>query len=105
MEATDWAQIVLLYEVLARVAPSPVVELNRAAAVSMASGPEAALRLVDRLALTGALRGSHLIPSVRGELLAQLGRVDEARSALLSAADLTANAAQKQVLLTKARSL
>ena len=102
---TDWARIVVLYEVLGRVAPSPVVELNRAVAVSMASGPAAALPLVDALEQSGALRGSHLVPSVRGELLARLGRVDEARSELLTAAALTANEAQRQVLRDKAAAL
>ncbi|GAA2975585.1 RNA polymerase sigma factor (sigma-70 family) [Microbacterium terrae] len=102
---TDWDQIVLLYEVLGRVAPSPVVELNHAVAVSMASGPAAALPLVDALEASGALRGSHLVPSVRGELLARLGRRDEARSELLTAAALTANAAQQQVLRGKAEAL
>ncbi len=102
---TDWPRIVLLYEVLGRVAPSPVVELNRAVAVSMASGPADALHIVDALEESGALRGSHLLPSVRGELLAQLGRVDEARSELLTAAALTANAAQQQVLRAKAEAL
>jgi RNA polymerase sigma factor (sigma-70 family) len=102
---TDWARIVLLYEVLGRVAPNPVVELNRAAAVSMASGPAEALRIVDELEESGALRGSHLVPSVRGELLSQLGRTDEARSELLTAAGLTSNAAQQRVLRAKADAL
>ena len=102
---TDWARIVVLYEVLGRVAPSPVVELNRAVAVSMASGPAAALPVVDALEESGALRGSHLVPSVRGELLARLGRIEEARSELLTAAALTANEAQRQVLRDKAAAL
>lgn len=102
---TDWARIVLLYDVLGRVAPNPVVELNRAAAVSMASGPAEALAIVDELEASGALRGSHLVPSVRGELLARLGRADEARSELLTAASLTANEAQRSVLLAKADAL
>lgn len=105
IEQTDWQQIVVNYEVLGRIAPSPVVELNRAVAVSMAHGPEAGLRIVDQLEASGALRGSHLVPSVRGELLAQLGRVDEARSDLLTAAGLTANTAQQQVLRAKAERL
>lgn len=103
--ATDWARIVLLYEVLGRVAPGPVVEINRAAAVSMAVGPAAALEIVDRLEADGALRGSHLLPSVRGELLARLGRTDEARSELMVAASLTANTAQREVLRAKADAL
>lgn len=102
---TDWPRIVVLYEVLGRIAPSPIVELNRAVAVSMASGPAAALPIVDALEEAGALRGSHLVPSVRGELLAQLGRVDEARSELLTAAHLTPNAAQQKVLRGKAAAL
>ncbi|WP_194397612.1 RNA polymerase sigma factor [Microbacterium atlanticum] len=105
VEETDWNRIVLHYEVLGRIAPSPIVELNRAVAVSMASGPADALPIVDQLEASGALRGSHLVPSVRGELLAQLGRVDEARSELLTAAALTANAAQQKVLRAKADAL
>ncbi|WP_019178909.1 RNA polymerase sigma factor [Microbacterium yannicii] len=102
---TDWSRIVLHYEVLGRIAPSPIVELNRAVAVSMAHGPADALRIVDALEASGALRGSHLVPSVRGELLARLGRRDEARSELLTAAGLTANAAQQRVLREKADAL
>lgn len=102
VEETDWQRIVLHYEVLGRIAPSPVVEINRAVAVSMAYGPADALRIVDQLEASGALRGSHLVPSVRGELLARLGRVEEARSELLTAAGLTANAAQQKVLREKA---
>lgn len=105
VEETDWSRIVLHYEVLGRIAPSPVVELNRAVAVSMAHGPAEALPIVDELEASGALRGSHLVPSVRGELLAQLGRVEEARSELLTAAGLTANAAQQKVLRAKAQAL
>ncbi len=101
-EATDWNRIVLLYEALGRLAPGPVVELNRAVAVSMATGPAAALKIVDRLAGEGALRRSHLLPSIRGELLARLGRTDEAKTELLQAADLTANDQQKAFLLAKA---
>jgi predicted RNA polymerase sigma factor len=102
---TDWARIVTLYEVLGRVAPNPVVDLNRAVAVSMAQGPAEALPIVDALEESGALRGSHLVPSVRGELLAQLGRVDEARAELLTAAALCANVAQQRVLRGKAAAL
>lgn len=105
VDQTDWDRIVVLYEVLGRVSPSPVVELNRAVAVSMASGPAAALVIVDRLEQAGALRGSHLVPSVRGELLVQLGRTDEARAELLTAAALTANSATRQVLRDKAAAL
>ena len=105
IDETDWHRIVLHYEVLGRIAPSPVVELNRAVAVSMAEGPAEALRIVDQLEASGALRGSHLVPSVRGELLARLGRADEARSELLTAAGLTSNAAQERVLRRKASDL
>jgi RNA polymerase sigma factor (sigma-70 family) len=105
VEATDWERIVVLYEALGRIAPSPVVELNRAVAVAMATGPATALTIVDGLASEGALRGSHLLPSVRGELLARLGRVDEARSELTTAASLAANDRERQVLLDKAAEL
>jgi RNA polymerase sigma factor (sigma-70 family) len=102
---TDWERIVLLYEALGRVAPSPVVELNRAVAVSMASGPAAALPLVDALDAAGALGASYLVPSVRGELLAQLGRADEARAELGLAAQLCGNARERAVLERKAAAL
>jgi RNA polymerase sigma factor (sigma-70 family) len=105
VERTDWKRIVLLYEVLGRVAPSPVVELSRAVAVSMATGPANALRLVDRLAAEGVLSGSHLLPSVRGELLARLGRREEARSEFLAAAGLAGNERQRAVLLAKIAAL
>jgi RNA polymerase sigma factor (sigma-70 family) len=105
VEATDWDEIVVLYEALGRLAPSPIVELNRAAAVSMATGPANALRIVDALAAQGALRGSHLLPSVRGELLSRLGRIDEAREELTAAARLTANDRERDVLLKKAAAL
>lgn len=103
--ATDWARIVLLYEVLGRVAPSPVVELNRAVAVSMTEGLAAALVIVDTLAAVGVVSGSHLLPSVRGELLAQLGRHDEARAEFARAIALVGNAAQRAVLDRKASEL
>jgi len=105
VEATDWERIVVLYEALGRIAPSPVVELNRAVAVAMATGPATALAIVDRLESEGALRGSHLLPSVRGELLARLGRLDEARSELATAAALAANERERRVLLDKAAAL
>jgi len=79
-EATDWAQIVALYDALAQVAPSPVVELNRAVAVGMAFGPEAGLEIIDALASEPVLANYHWLPSVRGDLLAKLGRLDEARA-------------------------
>ncbi|SDO30613.1 Predicted RNA polymerase sigma factor, contains C-terminal TPR domain [Microbacterium sp. ru370.1] len=105
VEATDWERIALLYEVLGRVAPSPVVELNRAVAVSMASGPLEGLAVVDGLAADGVLRGSHLIPSVRGELLSRLGRTREAREELLAAAGLTRNEREAALLRRKAEAL
>lgn len=105
VEATDWERIVLLYEALGRLAPNPIVDLNRAVAVSMATGPATALRIVDEIAAGGALRGSHLLPSVRGELLAQLGRVAEARTEFEAAASLTPNEAQQAVLRGKAAAL
>ncbi len=103
--ATDWERVVLLYEALGRLAPSPVVELNRAVAVSMASGPAAALPIVDELAAAGTLAGSHLLPSVRGELLTRLGRTAAAREALTEAVRLCGNAREKAVLDRKLRAL
>ncbi|MEU8821053.1 sigma-70 family RNA polymerase sigma factor [Actinoplanes sp. NPDC048796] len=102
---TDWDSIVLLYEALGRVAPSPVVELNRAVAVAMASGPAEALAIVDDLAARDRLPGSHLLPGVRGELLARLGRAAEARAELELAARLCTNARERFVLLGKAAAL
>lgn len=103
--ATDWERVVILYEALGRIAPNPVVELNRAIAVSMATGPATALRIVDALADEPVLRGSHLLPSVRGELLAQLGRTEEARSELTTAAHLATNERERDVLLRKVAAL
>ncbi len=105
VEETDWERIVLLYEALGRLAANPVVDLNRAVALSMAAGPAPALEIVDALVAAGALRGSHLLPSVRGELLARLGRRAEARAELLAAAELAANERQREVLLAKAAGL
>ena len=102
---TDWERIVLLYEALGRLAPSPVVELNRAVAVAMATGPQQALEIVDELLATGKLAGSHLLPGVRGELLVRLGRTAEARSELELAARLCGNARERAVLLRKAAAL
>jgi predicted RNA polymerase sigma factor len=99
--ATDWERIVLLYDALGRLAPSPVVDLNRAVAVSMAEGPAAALRIVDGLAAADALPGSHLLPSVRGELLTRLGRTAQARTALGLAVELCGNAREKELLARK----
>ncbi|MFJ4173545.1 RNA polymerase sigma factor [Microbacterium sp. NPDC089696] len=102
VEETDWDRIVLLYEALGRLAPSPVVELNRAAAVAMATGPASALRIVDGLSASGALRGYHLLPATRGELLLRLGRVDEARSEFATAASLAGNDRERALLEAKA---
>ncbi len=102
---TDWARVVLLYEALGRVAPSPVVELNRAVAVAMADGPQSALAVVDEVAATGRLAGSHLLPGVRGELLARLGRTAEARAELEFAARLCRNVRERAVLLRRAADL
>ncbi len=99
---TDWPRIVALYGELARVAPSPVVELNRAVAVSMASGPAAGLALVDALTAEPALGDYHLLPAVRGELLEKLGRPEEARAEFERAAALTRNARERDLLLSRA---
>jgi predicted RNA polymerase sigma factor len=105
VEETDWERIVLLYEVLGRLAPSPVVELNRAVAVSVARGPAAALPLVDGLVAGGDLSGSHLLPSVRGELLSRLGRTAEARTELVQALRLCGNDRERQLLQGKLAAL
>ena len=102
---TDWDRIVVLYEALGRLAPSPVVDLNRAVAVSMARGPAAALPVVDALAAAGALAGSHLLPTVRGELLTRLGRTAEARAELERAAGLCRNERERTVLERKIAAL
>ncbi|MCT9081690.1 RNA polymerase sigma factor [Streptomyces fulvoviolaceus] len=101
-EDTDWASIATLYTLLAARAPSPVVELNRAVAVSMADGPEAALEIVDALTAEPALRDYHLLPSVRGDLLARLGRTAEARAEFERAAELTRNEQERGLLLARA---
>jgi len=102
-EQTDWHRIVALYTELARVVPSPIVELNRAVAVSMASGPAAGLELVDALAEERVLENYHLLPSVRGDLLKKLGRLDEARAEFERAASLTRNTRERELLLSRAR--
>jgi RNA polymerase sigma-70 factor, ECF subfamily len=102
-DETDWPRIVALYGQLAAVAPSPVVELNRAVALSMALGPAAALELVDALTKEPALEGYHLLPSVRGDLLKKLGRLSEARGEFERAASLTRNARERELLLARAR--
>ncbi|HEY4350705.1 MAG TPA: RNA polymerase sigma factor [Paraburkholderia sp.] len=104
-DETDWERIVALYDALAQVAPSPVVELNRAVAVSMAFGPAAALELVDVLGADPALAHYHWLPSVRGDLLAKLGRRDEARSEFERAATMTRNARERDLLLERAQQM
>jgi RNA polymerase sigma-70 factor (ECF subfamily) len=101
-EDTDWSRIAALYDALAQLAPSPVVELNRAVAVAMAFGPTAGLELVDALANEKALATYHLLPSVRGDLLFKLGRLDEARQEFVRAAGLTRNAREQALLLERA---
>jgi RNA polymerase sigma factor (sigma-70 family) len=101
-EDTNWTRIAALYALLATVAPSPVVELNRAVAVAMAFGPQAGLDLVDALAAEPSLRGYHLLPSVRGDLLVKLGRFDEAGPEFERAAALTRNARERELLLGRA---
>ncbi|WP_067835261.1 RNA polymerase sigma factor [Nocardia lijiangensis] len=105
VEETNWERIVLVYEALGRLAPSPVVDLNRAVAVSMAHGPAAALPIVDQLVAAGALANSHLLPSVRGELLTRLGRTEEARTELEHAVKLCANERERSVLTGKLAAL
>ncbi|MEW2398741.1 RNA polymerase sigma factor [Streptomyces sp. NPDC046862] len=101
-EETDWTRIATLYGLLAARSPSPVVELNRAVAVSMADGPGPALEIVDRLATEPTLRDYHLLPSVRGDLLARLGRTKEARTEFERAAGLTRNERERELLLRRA---
>src|SRR5262245_6789468 len=100
---TDWQRIVALYDALAELTPSPVIELNRAVAVSMAFGPEAGLDLIDELVDEPALKTYHLLPSVRGDLLAKLGRLAEARLEFERAATLTQNVRERSLLLDRAR--
>jgi len=102
VDTTDWARIVSLYDALAELSPSPVIALNRAVAVSMRSGPVAGLALVDALAGVPALRGYHLLPAVRGDLLHKLGRDVEARAEFLRAADMARNARERALLLARA---
>lgn len=98
---TDWQRIVILYEALGRLTPSPIIELNRAVAVAMASGPAAGLALVDAISSRGELAGSHLLPAIRGEMLIRLGRRNEARSALQQAIELCGNTAERTALERK----
>jgi len=104
-DETDWVQIVALYDALEQVAPSPVVALNRAVAVGMAFGPAAGLELVDELEAEPALANYHWLPSVRADLLARLGRHDEAREAFEHAAEMTRNERERELLLQRAREL
>ncbi|RSM64000.1 RNA polymerase sigma factor [Kibdelosporangium aridum] len=101
VDETNWERVVLIYEALGQLAPSPVIDLNRAVAVSMAQGPAAALRIVDELVAAGTLSNSHLLPSVRGELLIRLGRTDEARTELEHAVKLCGNERERVVLQRK----
>jgi RNA polymerase sigma factor (sigma-70 family) len=101
-EETDWGRIAALYEALAQLAPSPVVELNRAVALAMAFGPATGLELVDALTSEPSLKDYHLLPSVRGDLLAKLGRFDEAREDFERAASLTRNGRERTLLLERA---
>jgi predicted RNA polymerase sigma factor len=100
---TDWSRIAALYDALAQLTPSPVVELNRAVALAMAFGPEAGLEVVDALTAESSLQGYHLLPAVRADLLAKLGRFDEARTEFERAAALTRNAREQQLLLQRAQ--
>lgn len=102
-DETDWQRIAQLYGMLARISPSPVVELNRAVAVAMAYGPAEGLAIADALSEEGSLKEYHLLPSVRGDLLARLGRLEEARGEFERAASLTQNARERDVLLGRAR--
>jgi RNA polymerase sigma-70 factor, ECF subfamily len=101
-EETDWMRIAALYDALSQIAPSPVVELNRAVALTMAFGPEAGLELLERIAADPALAGYHLLPSVRGDFLAKLGRHEEARAEFERAAALTENSRERKLLLRRA---
>ncbi len=104
-EDTDWEKISALYDALAQVAPSPVVELNRAVAVGMAFGPEAGLEIVDTLISEPSLKSYHLLPSVRGDLLAKLGRYNEACEEFKRAASLTRNIRERELLLERAAAM
>jgi predicted RNA polymerase sigma factor len=104
-DETDWARIVLLYDALAEVAPSPVVQLNRAVAVAMASGPAAGFELTEKLTAESSLKNYHLLPSVRGDLLTKLGRLAEARAEFERAASLTQNVRERNLLLARAERL
>jgi predicted RNA polymerase sigma factor len=102
---TDWGRIAALYDALAQTAPSPIIELNRAVALAMAYGPAAGLEVADSLTAEPLLKSYHLLPSVRGDLLARLGRFDEARAEFKRAAALTRNARERELLFERARSV
>jgi RNA polymerase sigma factor (sigma-70 family) len=104
-EETDWGRIVSLYDALAELAPSPVVQLNRAVAVAMASGPAAGFELTEKLTAESSLKNYHLLPSVRGDLLTKLGRLAEARAEFERAATLTQNVRERELLLARAEKL
>jgi RNA polymerase sigma factor (sigma-70 family) len=104
-EETDWVRITALYDALAQLTPSPVVELNRAVALSMAYGPAAGLEIVDALISEPSLKNYHLLPGVRGDLLARLGRLDEARAEFERASALTQNGRERELLLQRARAV
>jgi RNA polymerase sigma-70 factor, ECF subfamily len=101
-EATDWERIATLYDALAEMTPSPIVELNRAVAVSMAYGPDEGLEIIDSIVADPALKSYHLLPSVRGDLLVKVGRHDEARAEFERAASLTRNSRERDLLLARA---
>jgi RNA polymerase sigma-70 factor, ECF subfamily len=102
---TDWKRIATLYDALARIHPSPIVELNRAVAVSMAYGPQAGLKIVDALTASASLKEYHLLPSVRADLLVKLGRIEEAHTELERAAALTRNSRERELILARAAAL
>jgi len=104
-EETDWTRIVALYDELADLSPTPVVQLNRAVAVAMASGPAAGFELTEKLTAEASLKNYHLLPSVRGDLLTKLGRLAEARAEFEPAATLTQNARERELLLARAEKL
>src|SRR5262249_58240030 len=103
-QETDWHRIAALYDALAQLTPSPIVELNRAVAVMMAFGPAAGLEIVDAIAADPALKSYHLLPSIRGDFLFKLGRYTEAQSEFERAATLTQNARERALLLARAHS-
>ncbi|RSD19418.1 RNA polymerase sigma factor [Amycolatopsis eburnea] len=104
-EETDWVRIAALYEGLGKLQPSPVIELNRGVAVAMAHGPEAGLAVVDAVASDAALKDYHLLPSVRGDLLEKLGRLEEAEREFRRAAEMTGNARERELLLNRAKAV